>query len=102
MWNSSYFDVCKPPRITILKNLIARIPIIQCAGLLCQDGCSRGPIFNTQGKLVGMMVGETDDGQIAIHVSLLKRFVKDLQDKKYFEVEGKEKPLDGGQGSKVG
>jgi hypothetical protein len=49
------------------KNLDPSIPIIQCNGFLCRKGCSVGPIFNTQGKVVELVVGEFDNCQTAIH-----------------------------------
>ncbi|KAL6584613.1 hypothetical protein OROMI_003902 [Orobanche minor] len=85
------------------KHLNAHIPIIQCAGFLCRHGCSGGPVFNSHGKVVGMLVGDFDACQIAIHVTMLKDFVKEFvelrsiaQGSSSSDVEKKGKQLLGG------
>ncbi|KAL6584611.1 hypothetical protein OROMI_003900 [Orobanche minor] len=70
-------------------------------------GCSGGPVFNSHGKVVGMLVGDFDACQIAIHVTMLKDFVKEFvelrstaQGSSDVEKKGKEL-LGGGLGTKV-
>jgi hypothetical protein len=76
IWNQKYFDAHQSEKFPFEKNLDPSIPIIQCNGFMCRKGCSGGPVFNIQGQVVGMLVGEFDSCQTAIHVSLLKEFMK--------------------------
>ncbi|KAG9154645.1 hypothetical protein Leryth_021143 [Lithospermum erythrorhizon] len=76
VWNKTYFDKNNQSQFQFEKNLWAHIPIIQCAGIHCRDGCSGGPMFNTKGHIVGMILGEFDGYQIGTHVALLKEFVR--------------------------
>jgi predicted transcriptional regulator YheO len=58
-------------------------------------------VFNTQGKVVGMLVMGFDDCSISIHVTLLKEFVKLVdQDSKKVDKRGKQ-PVGAGHDSKV-
>jgi chemotaxis signal transduction protein len=117
IWNAAHFDQFKGPFINE-KNLRSLIPIIQCVGFSCVDvACSGGPVLNTRGEVVGMVVGERDEFQIALHVTTLKKLIECHEneakgptkvDEKSKEAKGPTKvdekskqPLDGGQGSNV-
>jgi hypothetical protein len=117
IWNAAHFDEFKGPFI-YEKNLRSLIPIIQCVGFTCVDAaCSGGPVLNTRGEVVGMVVGESDEFQIALHVTTLKKLIECHEneakgptkvDEKNKEAKGPTKvdekskqPLGGGQGSKV-
>ena len=88
MWNREYFARSKLKKFTFEKNLQPTIPIIQCVRFLGRDSCSGGPVFNVEGQIVGMLIGEADNCQIAIHVNLLKEFIKLAQD--YFDEKGEQ------------
>lgn len=49
----------------------------KCNGINAGPGCSGGPLFNMEGKIVGMLVGRVDGYDIAIHVAALKMFFTD-------------------------
>lgn len=76
IWNDDVFGKLDDEEFEFERNLHPRIPIIQCAGMSCEDGCLGGPVFNDRGKIVGMMVAEVHGYQIAIHVTLLRLFVQ--------------------------
>ncbi|KAG9154646.1 hypothetical protein Leryth_021141 [Lithospermum erythrorhizon] len=76
VFNKDYFREHQSINFPYEKTLYAHIPIIQCAGLYCESICAGGPVFNTQGHIVGMIIGEKDGCEIAIHVALLKEFVR--------------------------
>lgn len=59
------------------KSLVPSVPIVQCNGINAGPGCSGGPLFNLEGKIVGMLVGRVDGYDIAIHVTALKMFFSD-------------------------
>ncbi|AES98090.2 putative peptidase S1, PA clan [Medicago truncatula] len=101
MWNANYFATHKEKKFMFQKKLRASIPIIQCVGFSCtDDACSGGPVLNTQGKIVGMIVGQSNDCQIAIHVTVLEKFLKNNLIAAQ-EVDEKEKqPQGGGHSSK--
>ncbi|XP_015576305.2 probable periplasmic serine endoprotease DegP-like isoform X1 [Ricinus communis] len=62
------------------KSLHPLIPVIQICGLVCGEGCSGGPVFNSKGEIVGMVALGANGFQIAIHVSLLKHFLKEREE----------------------
>jgi len=99
--NEAYLQEADKVEYKFLQDLHPLIPIIQCANLMCEGGCSGGPVFNTQGKVVGMLVMGIHDCSISIHVALLKEFVKlAAQDSNKVDKRGKQ-PVGAGHGSKV-
>ncbi|CAH9125431.1 unnamed protein product [Cuscuta epithymum] len=75
IWNMESFPSGK--KFAYEKELNPLIPIIQMSGLVGGGGSSGGPVFNTNQELVGMLVMGADGFEIAIHVSMLKQFLKD-------------------------
>ncbi|XP_058738726.1 uncharacterized protein LOC131610717 [Vicia villosa] len=60
-----------------MKNLNPSVPVIQCCGMGTAEGCSGGPVFNNEGKIVGMMGFNLVEFDIVSHVSMLKAYVYD-------------------------
>lgn len=57
------------------KEFDPNIPLIQMYNFAyITHGREGGPLFNAEGYIVGMMMGQYCDYDIAIHVSLLKAF----------------------------
>lgn len=99
--NQAYLREASELDSKFLKELHPLIPIIQCANFVCEGGCSGGPVFNTQGKVIGMLVMGLDDCSISIHVTLLKEFVKlAAQDSNKVDKRGKQH-VGTGHGSQV-
>lgn len=77
------FTISEASERQTFSNKVARlvhsqVPLIQISGL-CFRGISGSPVFNVKGEVVGMMVfGGTDGFSFAIHASLLKQALKEL------------------------
>lgn len=53
------------------------IPIIQCGDICTKEGCAGDPVFNTRREVVGIIVSNNSTNQVAIHVTLIREFVKE-------------------------
>ncbi|KAK1362928.1 hypothetical protein POM88_038489 [Heracleum sosnowskyi] len=65
----------KEPFTRYDKELNAYVPIIQCDGFPFKRNSQGSPIFNLDGKIVGMLLFQFAGYYIAIHVSAIKAFL---------------------------
>lgn len=75
VWNSEYFSSHEHSTFPFEKSLTPSVPIIQCNGINARPGCSGGPVFNMEGKIVGMLIAGVDDFDIVTHVSALRMYL---------------------------
>lgn len=85
IYNSNYFRNKNDDTTTkFMEDLHPLIPIIQANGFCWNkefegefggDGLEGGPMFDSKGKVVGMMFTEEEGCQLGIHASLLKHFM---------------------------
>lgn len=57
------------------RNLNGYVPIIQCDGFPVKEGYPGSPIFNLNGKIVGMLCLNFSGYSIAIHVAAIRAFL---------------------------
>jgi len=76
-FNKAFYRQNGDERFKYMEQLNPEVPVIQCCGMGATNGCSGGPVFNDEGKIVGMMGAEISEFNIATHVSMLRAYVND-------------------------
>lgn len=67
---------CKTPNLTPFDlNLHPMVPVVVCASLNDNEGCSGGPVFKSDGTIIGLICRP----ELAIHVSVLKHCLKEFE-----------------------
>ncbi|XP_050237532.1 uncharacterized protein LOC126687161 [Mercurialis annua] len=82
IWNSGVWVGADLEDYVFERQLHPQTPIIQIYGLGFRDGCLGGPVFNIRGEIVGMMSMSHLNFEIAIHGSLLRQVLSEIEEKK--------------------
>ncbi|XP_043812056.1 uncharacterized protein LOC110613158 [Manihot esculenta] len=81
VWNSHVFENFETNvKWTFEKSLHPLVPLIQIYGFVFGESSSGGPVFNTEGEIMGMLSMGSGGFDIAIHVSLLRQVMREKEE----------------------